>query len=114
MVTFKNGTTFETVANMGGSMQYQSAKRSTLEFHIPKESATFDALKAIYTDADALSEITVTTSAATSLHTGYTMPVEMGLRTEDGTEVWYIKLAQKSELELKVERLEAAVAALAN
>lgn len=114
MITFKNGTTFETVANMGGSMQYQAAKRNTLEFHIPKDSATFDALKAIYTDADALSEITVTTSEATSLHTGYTMPVEMGLKTVEDVEVWYLKLAQKSELELKVEKLEAAVAALYN
>ena len=114
MVTFKNNVTFETVANMGGSMQYQAANRKTLEFIIPKDSATFDSLKAVYTDTDALSEITVTTSEATSLHTGYTMPVEMGLRTEDGADVWYLKLAQKSELELKVEQLEKAVAALTN
>lgn len=112
MVTFKNGRIFETTGNYGGSMQYQSAKRDTLEFRIPKDSATFDALKAVYTDADALSEITVTTSEATSLHTGFTMPVEMGLRTEDDAEVWYIKLAQKSALELKVEQLEKTVAAL--
>jgi hypothetical protein len=112
MITFKNGTTFETVANMGGSMQYQSAKRNTLEFHIPKDSATFDSLKAIYANTDALSEITVTTAEATSLHTGYTLPIEMGLRTENDAEVWYIKLAQKSALELKVEQLEKAVAAL--
>ena len=112
MITFKNGTTFETTNNIGSSIQYQAAKRNTLEFHIPKDSATFDSLKAVYTDTEALSEITVTTSEATSLHTGYTMPVEMGLKTVDEAEVWYIKLAQKSELELKVEKLEAAVAAL--
>lgn len=114
MIKFANGTTFETVNNIGGSMQYQSAKRDTLEFHIPKDNTTFDALKAVYDNADALSEITVTTSEATSLHTGYTMPVEMGLKTVDEAEVWYIKLAQKSALELKVEQLEKAVAALTN
>lgn len=112
MITFKNGTTFETTANIGGTAQYQAAKRETLEFYIAKDSADFDALKAVYSDSEATSEITVTVGDTQSLHLDYTLPMELGLKTVDGAEVWYMKLAQKSELEIKLEAMEQTVATL--
>ena len=59
MITFNNGTKLETVSINGGTMQFQSANRSTLEIKCSTKVATFDKLKALYTDANALSVLTI-------------------------------------------------------
>lgn len=59
MITFNNGKKLETVSIHGGTMQYQSASRSTLEIRCSTSVASFEELKAVYTDPDALSEITI-------------------------------------------------------
>lgn len=115
MVTFKNGTTYALLNLHGGSIIYQGAKRKTLDFRIPVDSATLDELNALAKDRDATSEITVTTSESTSIKSGYTVPIDVGqLFNEDGTSELYIKLAQKSDVEVEIEQLKKTVAALAN
>ncbi len=109
MVTFKNGVKFDTIAVYGGSMTFQGANRETLELRIAAENVTFDELKVVYTDSSALSEITVEDGAARSLHLNYVLPVELALKQIDGAQVWCVKLAQKSELELAQERQAADI-----
>lgn len=138
MVTFKNGKQIETVAVYGGPMTFQGANRETLEFRISEDNATFDELKAIYTDSGALSEIEVKEVTEVlsgaggeksetevedgteippetkvkkvevrSLHLHYTIPVELGLRDVDGEQLWCMKVAQKSEIEIEQAKLAA-------
>ncbi len=137
MITFNNGKTLETVGIYGGNMQYQSANRSTLEIRCAADSVTFEELKALYTDANALSELTiseektyqlttvggepyyidaaideltltaegnepkmVTESVVQSVHLNYTLPVELKLTTIDSVDMYCMKLAQMSALEI--------------
>lgn len=113
MVTFANGKTFALLNIHGGIIVYQGAKRNMLDFRISPDSSTLDELNTLIKNSDATSEITYTTSARTDIVSGYTVPLGVGrIYNEDGTSELYIKLAQKSDLELKVAQLEAAVAAL--
>ena len=115
MITFKNGKTFTLLNVHGGIIVYQGAKRDMLDFRVSVESTTLDELNVLAKDSDATSEITYTTSEGTHIQSGYTVPLGVGrIYNEDGTSELYIKLAQKSNLELKVAQLEAAVAALTN
>ena len=157
MITFKNGKKLETIAIYGGSMQYQNANRSTLEIRCSTDTTTFDELKALYTDADALSEMTISeiqsnqkmdqdgnllyidseTGEETltaegnepamlskeviqSVHLNYTIPVELKLTTIDDNEVYCMKLAQMSNIEIiqaqqatDITNIEAALIELA-
>lgn len=102
MITFNNGKTLETVSILGGTMQYQSANRSTLEIRCATDVVTFEELKFLYTDADALSELTVSEeNVIQSVHLNYTLPVELKLTTVNNTEVYCMKLAQMSNLEIE-------------
>lgn len=149
MITFKNGTTFETVSINGGTMQYQSATRSTLEIRCSTSVATFEELKSLYTDADALSELTIseiqsrqktnedgenlyidiTTREETtiaegnepamvienvvqSVHLNYTLPVELKLTTINDIEVYCMKFAQMSNLEIEQSKQNDVLTAL--
>ena len=116
-IKFKNGKQLETVAVYGGGMTFQGANRDTLEIRIAAENAAFDELKALYIDADALSEIEITDTAGAngetetvqSLHLHYTLPVELGLKQLNGESVWCMKLAQKSALEIAQEQQAADI-----
>ncbi len=114
-VKFKNGKTFETIAVYGSPMTFQNANRDTLEFRIAEDNATFDELKAVYSDPDALSEIEITereesmNNEVTSLHLHYTLPVELGSKQLGGESVWCMKVAQKSELELALAKQAADI-----
>lgn len=109
MVKFKNGVKFDTIAVYGGSMNFQSANRDTLEFRIAEGDADFDSVKAIFCDEDALSEITVIEGEVSSVHLNYTLPVELALREIDGSSMWCMKLAQKSALEISLDRQAADI-----
>lgn len=121
MVTFKNGKQIETVAVYGGTMTFQGANRETLEFRVSEENATFDELKAVYTDPEALSEIEVKDVTempsetgvekveARSLHLHYTLPVDLGLHDIDGEQLLCMKVAQKSAIEITQEQQAAAI-----
>lgn len=119
MVKFKIGKQLETIAVYGDRMTFQNAIRETLEFRIAAENATFDELKEIYTDSEALSEIEITEAAvnengeteitAQSLQLNFTLPVELALRNIDGVQTWCMKLAQKSEIEIAQEKQAADI-----
>lgn len=127
-ITFANGETFNTtLAPIGGTETYQSAHRRTLEVRIPSDSIGFDELcNNIYTNADATKHIIVAEHTektaedgtvsdeviAQSVHLNYTLPMEMTFKTVDGTQIFSMKLAQKSDVELEVESLRAAVDAM--
>lgn len=137
MITFNNGMTLETVSIHGGTMQYQSANRSTLEIRCSTKVTSFEDLKALYTDAEALSELTISEfqtyqkttedgelvyidansgeettvvdgnepamvvkEVIQSVHLNFTLPVELKLTTVNDMEVYCMKLAQMSALEI--------------
>lgn len=100
MVTFANGTQLQTIAVYGDSMSFQGAQRSTLEIVASADSITLDAAKALWQNASATAEMTVSDGAETSVHLNYTLPVELKANELDGVDVVRIKLAQKSTLEL--------------
>ena len=114
MIKFANGTTYDTIGVYGGEMTLQSAKRRTLEICISKDEATFEELSALYSDAAALDAITtiddVDTSSA-NLHLHFTIPVSLGLKDFDGEQVWSMKVAEMSALELAQEKQATDIAA---
>lgn len=123
MVKFANGKQVETIAVHGGTMTFQNASRATLEIRIAAENAEFDELKELYTDNSALSEIKITEIGivqneqgeneekitAQSLQLNFTLPVELALREVNGVQMWCMKLAQKSALELAQEQQAADI-----
>ena len=103
MVKFANGTTLDTIGVYGGEMTIQSAHRRTLEILVAKDKATFEELSALYSDAAALDSITTIDDenpSSTNLHLHFTIPVSLGLRDIDGEQVWCMKVAEMSALEL--------------
>lgn len=116
MITFANGTTLETIAVYGGTMQYQNAQRATLEIVASVDVLSLETAKALWQDNAATAKMTVTADGETSVLLDYTLPVELKLNELDGAEVVRIKLAQKSALELAQEQqaqdIEDANAAL--
>lgn len=119
MVKFANEKMIETIGNYGSRMEFQNAYRETLEFRVSTDAATFDELREIYMDPNALREIEITEIAvnengepeitAQSLHLNYTIPVELALRDVDGMQMWCMKVAQKSELEIAQEQQAADI-----
>lgn len=117
MVTFSNGKSYDTVRIMGGSETYQGQQRRTLAISIAADLITLEEAKALYKDADALSEITTETDGEIGVQLNYTIPVELKQYTirptEDSTlEVITIKVAQKSALEIAQEQQAADISAL--
>lgn len=116
MVTFSNGKSFDTVRIMGGSETYQGQQRRTLAISIAADLITLDEAKALYKDADTLSEITTETDGEIGVQLNYTIPVELKQHTlsptEDSTlEVITIKVAQKSALEIAQEKQAVDISA---
>lgn len=110
MVTFANGKTIETIAVIGDKMLFQSAMRETREIRIAKDKTDFEELKALYADREALSEIEVNDgSGGQSLQLNFTLPVELSLKDIDGEQIWCMKLAQKSSMEIEQESQAAAI-----
>ena len=121
-ITFKNGETLNVNAIWGRKDIFQNANRDTLEMRISATEDIFEKLKSIYTDKDALSEISVEEKdndgnvKASSFHTDYTLGMELGLKSIEGTEMWIMKVARKSELEImqeqqaiEIEKLKALI-----
>lgn len=132
-ITFANGTTIETgFAPIGGTTTFQSAYRKTLELRFPANVISFEEIKVLYTDATAMSEITVTewgkqeqvdpenpeqtievdVVVGQSLHLNFSLPIELTLKNVDGTDLWCAKMAQKSALELAQAQQAGDIAAL--
>ncbi len=112
MVTFANGLNFETTVIYAVPADFQGAKRDTLDIVIPSDKITLDEAKAIWQNADATSEITITyeelvdgkTVTKTGVHINYTLPMALTLDMLNDKQVVHIKLAQKSALELTQEK----------
>lgn len=114
MVTFANGVQISAVP-YGGTAQFQNAQRKTLEFRISKDSATFEELEAIYTDTEATRKILVVAddnAENQSLHLNFTLGMKLGTETIDGVDMWVMKLAQKSDLEIALEQQALQISAM--
>ena len=106
MITFKNGTSFETEAIFQGTGRYQGAERSFIEVRVNGDTVSFDDLRKIYTDEDALSEITITDEAGSKiLLTDYTIRAQISemKSQKDDKEVTLLtmKIAQKTQVEIE-------------
>ena len=115
MIKFANGTTLDTIGVYSGEMTLQSAHRRTLEIRISKDKAIFEELSALYSDTAALDAITTIDSqnpSSTNLHLHFTIPVSLGLRDFDGEQVWCMKVAEMSALELAQAQQAGDIAAL--
>lgn len=115
MIKFANGTTFDTIGVYGGEMTIQNAHRRTLEILVAKDKATFEELSALYSDTAALDSITTIDDenpSSTNLHLHFTIPVSLGLRDIDGEQVWSMKVAEMSALELAQAQQAGDIAAL--
>ena len=108
MITFKNGKAFETKSILGGTANYQSAERETMDIIIPAENITLEEAKAIWQDPEATSEITITYKEEVegqaveraAVHLNFTIPMALTLDTYNGVECVHIRLAQMSALEI--------------
>lgn len=110
MVTFANKKSIETIAVIGGTTQFQNAQRSTLEIRAACDETNFEELRAIYTNSKALSEIEVNDgNGGQSLQLDFTLPMELSLKDIDGEQLWCMKLAQRSALEIAQERQAASI-----
>ena len=130
MVIFTNGDSYETVRIMGGTENYQGQQRKTLAISICSDLITLEEAKKLYKNAEALSEITITTQyivkevvdgeekeitkTETNIQPNFTLPVELTLSDlktgeDETTEVVTIKIAQKSTLEIEQERQAADI-----
>ena len=123
-ITFKNGETLEAQSVWGRKDVFQNANRDTLEIRIPATEDIFEKLKAIYTNSDARSEISVEekdengTVTASSFHTNFTLGMELGLKSINDAKMWTMKIARKSEIEImqeqqaiEIEKLKALITA---
>lgn len=110
MVTFTNGKSIETIAVIGGTTQFQNAQRATLEIRAAYDETNFEELRAIYTDSSALSEIMINDgNGGQSLQLNFTLPMELSIKDIDGEQLWCMKLAQKSALEIAQENQAASI-----
>ena len=109
-ITFKNGEKLDVSAIWSRMDIFQNANRETLEIRISATEDIFEKLKAIYTDNNALSEILVEekgndgTVIDSSFHTNFTLGMELGLKTIHDHQMWIMKVAQKSALEIAQEK----------
>lgn len=108
MITFKNGKAYGTKSILGGTANYQSAERETMDIIIPAENITLEEAKAIWQDPEATSEITITYKEEVegqaveraAVHLNFTIPMALTLDTYNGVECVHIRLAQMSALEI--------------
>ena len=127
-IILANGMELPTIAVHGNEKRYQDALRKTWEVQIPLESITFDGLRAAFV-AENLSEITLTetttyepettedgeviTKEPTTerfLYYNFSLVKELGLRETQG--MYFVELAQKTDLEIAQEEQGKALAAL--
>lgn len=111
-ITFKDGKSYDVVAVYGDKEIYQASKRDTLDIVIPADKITLDEAKELWQNASATSEITINYSVTENgksvdkvgVHINYTLPMALTLDELDGDQCVHIKLAQKSALEIALEK----------
>ena len=103
MVIFANNKTYNAIGVYAGEITLQGAHRRTLDICVSKNDATFEELSELYSNTEALDSITTVDnedSSISNLHLHYIIPVSLGLKDLDGEQVWSMKVAEISALEL--------------
>lgn len=113
-ITFKNGQTLPVIAVYSTKELVQNAYRECFEIRFQIEAVTYDKLSSLAA-ADNLSELTLTERdnqtdeiTAQFSHKNFTVVTGMGMKTvpEDGSQFFFLGVAQKSDAELELERLK--------
>ncbi len=106
MVIFANGKSFNDISVFGNTMNFQGAIRRTLEITIANEDASFDELFGLFSDPSALDVITTKTAETAdspesqNTHLHFTIPVSLGTSVVADSNVWVMKVAEMSALEI--------------
>lgn len=127
-IILANGTELPTIAVYGNEKTYQGAFRKTWEIQLPLESITFEGLRAAFV-AENLSEILLTETTTYEpetteegeiitrepttekfLYHNFSLVKELGLRESQG--MYFVELAQRTELEIAQEEQEQLLALL--
>lgn len=105
-IEFANGLIIDPANVYGGSEQYQQAVRNTLQIETPAETISFDDLKALSQNKDALSRIVITDKATGGSFTyhDYILPMMISFTKKEGKDVISMKIAQKSTIEMEQEQ----------
>lgn len=133
-ITLNSDYTVEVTQVYGGKELYQGSRREYLEFVVPQEGNTVEALDAAFTEAacsriiisedvaaqleDAENEITEgeeqVSNVVQYIHEGYTIRGGARVWMEEDSGKWYIaiKRYQRTQLEQTVAQLQEAVASL--
>lgn len=111
-ITFKDGTALPYLAVCSDTRVIQGAYRAFFEIRIPIEATTYDELSALAANPENLSEITLTEEVneitnQTSTYYNFTIITGIGQITDpvDGTQYFFLYVAQKSDSELAIERI---------
>ncbi len=105
-IEFANGFIIDSATVYGGSEQYQQAIRNTLQIEAPAEAISFDDLKALSQNKDALSRIVITDkeSGGSFTYHDYILPMMISFTNKEGKDVISMKIAQKSTIEMEHEQ----------
>lgn len=119
-ITFKNGTTLPIFGVHSDKTIIQNAYREYFEIRFPTEAVTYDTLTALAVPEN-LSEITITEvvddkTNRVSKHCNFTVITGIGKRTDflDGSQFYFLSVAQKSDTELAIEQLRQELEDLRN
>lgn len=127
-IILANGTELPTIGVNGGVKRYQNADREMYEVLMPKDASTLEDIRTLFVK-DNLTEIVLTETTTYDpiiteegevieveptvkqfVHFNFTIVKEIGLREEEG--VLFAVIAQKTDLELSVEKQEKIINAL--
>ena len=127
-IIFANGAELPTIAVNSSVRRYQNADREMYEVLIPKDASTLEDVRTLFVK-DNLAEIVLTETTTYDpitteegevleveptvkqfVHFNFTLVKEIGLREEEG--VLFAIIAQKTDLELSVEKQEKIINAL--
>lgn len=112
-VTFKDGTTIPVIAVCGKKELIQDAYRESFEIKIPTEETTYDGISTLATPENLIELIITEKDSETNevkaqfTHRNFTLVTGVGMKTapEDGTQYYFLSVAQKSSAEIAIERL---------
>lgn len=127
-IIFANGTELPTIVVNSSVRRYQNADREMYEVLMPKDASTLEEIRTLFVK-DNLAEIVLTETTTYDpitteegevieveptvkqfVHFNFTLVKEIGLREEEG--VLFAVIAQKTDLELSVEKQEKIINAL--
>lgn len=113
-ITFKYGKTLPTIAVYSQKELIQGAYRECFEIRFPIEATAYDELSALATPENLSELILMEMDSETDkiitqfTHSNFAIVTGLGLKTapEDGSQYYFLSVAQKSDAELALEKLE--------